>query len=125
MADQIEWDIDANLPLYTRDFIKHLGEIVLGYRVPADDKFYHPDDVEIVQNYGANPPLRLKDRDDQPTDIFSPEYDAWFRRHYDIGDEALTPREEFEKIFGPISSDQWQWLKEFVQRHETEGGASG
>lgn len=31
--------------------------------------------------------------------------------------EEVTPREEFEKIFGPISADQWQRLKEFVRRH--------
>lgn len=40
----------------------------------------------------------------------------------------LTPREEFESVFGPIIDDQWQWLKEFVARQHVlrdlrEGGA--
>ena len=33
-----------------------------------------------------------------------------------------TPREEFESQFGEIDDEQWQWLKEFVQRND-DGGA--
>ncbi len=29
---------------------------------------------------------------------------------------SYTPREEFEKTFGPIVDEQWQWLKEFCKR---------
>lgn len=28
-----------------------------------------------------------------------------------------TPREEFEEQFGEIIDEQWQWLKEFVERN--------
>ena len=31
-------------------------------------------------------------------------------------DERLTPREEFESVFGLTTDHQWQWLKEFVER---------
>lgn len=33
--------------------------------------------------------------------------------------EKMTPREEFQLKFGPITDDQWQWLKEFVARNTT------
>ena len=46
--DQIEWDLDANLPLYTRDWLKYSRNFVLGYRVGPGRQLYHPDDVEIV-----------------------------------------------------------------------------
>lgn len=29
----------------------------------------------------------------------------------------FTPREEFQNVFGPITDDQWQWLKEFTDRN--------
>ena len=32
------------------------------------------------------------------------------------GHRYPTPREEFEVVFGPVSDDQWQWLKEFIER---------
>lgn len=50
MADQIEWDIDAGLPLYTRDFIKYRKELVLAFRI--GEELYSPDDVAIVMNLG-------------------------------------------------------------------------
>lgn len=58
MAEQpIEWDIDANLPLYTRDWLKNLDLFVHAYRI--DGKLFHPDDVEIIRTNGANPVPRL------------------------------------------------------------------
>jgi hypothetical protein len=30
----------------------------------------------------------------------------------------MTPREEFEALFGAITDEQWQWLKEFFQKYE-------
>ena len=32
-------------------------------------------------------------------------------------DERLTPREEFESVFGSTTDHQWQWLKEFMERN--------
>ena len=33
-----------------------------------------------------------------------------------------TPRERFEGRFGPITDDQWQWLKEFVRDQHLDDG---
>lgn len=46
----IEWDIDANLPLYTRDWLRYLNNFIAGYRI--GDTTYHPDDVTIIRNVG-------------------------------------------------------------------------
>jgi len=89
MADDgrvgVTWDIDANLPLYTRDYLKHLNDFVLGYRV--GDRLYHPADVTIVANSGANPPMR---QDDHIRTIVREEVQAMIReenlkRHMDLG----------------------------------------
>jgi len=60
--EKIDWDIDANLPLYTRDWLKHSGDFVSAYRV--NGKLYHPDDVEIVLQSGANPVPRISEKKD-------------------------------------------------------------
>lgn len=33
----------------------------------------------------------------------------------------ITPRREFEQVFGEVNADQWYWLKDFVQRNESAG----
>lgn len=40
----VEWDIDANLPLYTRDYLRLE---VIGYKIK--DNIYSPKDVTIIK----------------------------------------------------------------------------
>ena len=49
-ADAVEWDIDANLPLYTRDYLKQSGYlrgVIVGYKI--GDTVYSPEDVVIIR----------------------------------------------------------------------------
>ncbi len=48
--EKVEWDIDSNLPLYTRDYLKQSGYlrgITVGYKI--GDAVYNPDDVTIIR----------------------------------------------------------------------------
>ena len=50
MKRSVEWDVDANLPLYTRDYLKQSGYlrgIIVGYKIGDDT--YSPEDVTIVR----------------------------------------------------------------------------
>ena len=56
-------------------------------------------------------------------------YDANHEKWVQVGrtelpetDHEGTPRWEFEQQFGPIRSEQWQWLKEFCHRNLATGG---
>jgi hypothetical protein len=39
-------------------------------------------------------------------------------------DDSPTPREEFEKQFGSITDEQWEWLKQFCLRNPVTGGST-
>lgn len=39
--------------------------------------------------------------------------------------DQVTPREEFEEIFGKTDDHEWEWLKEFFLRNQVTGGGRG
>src|SRR6478736_8795061 len=41
-----EWDIDINLPMYTRDYLQWQKARLIGYKI--GDDLYHPNDVGIL-----------------------------------------------------------------------------
>lgn len=39
------------------------------------------------------------------------------KEHFTNPKPKQTPREEFEEMFGAITDERWQWLKEFCDRN--------
>lgn len=73
MSEQVEWDMDANVPVYTRDYLKHL----IGIKIK--EHLYDPRECIFVfqwqeeQYEGANPDTcqhriitRIGDREEIP-----------------------------------------------------------
>lgn len=54
--NQVEWDIDNNLPMYTAEFLKNLPIYVDGFRICGDSStYFHPNDVELVMAGPSRP----------------------------------------------------------------------